>query len=82
MKQTAMEIHGTIIAMERDRAGDVIQVAIEDDNMQRYLILGSDQSSRLFPFVNQRIVVHASIVEEDLKGRPIVRLIDFSKENQ
>ncbi len=82
MENKLIKINGTILVTDRDRAGDIIQIAIEDDNLQRYLILNSKLSKKLYQLVNKRITAYAEVVDEYLNGKPIIRLINFSKENQ
>ena len=59
------EIYGTVLANERDRSGDIIQIAVEDDNFQKYLVLNSKLARQLFDFVNERLFVYGQIVDED-----------------
>jgi hypothetical protein len=81
MKRNVKEIHGTILATERDRSGDIIQVAVEDDNFQKFLILNSYLCKKLFRFVNERMIIYGEIVDEDIKGYPIISLSGFIRED-
>jgi hypothetical protein len=80
MGQSIREIHGTILATEKDRSGDIIQVAVEDDNLQKYLVLNSYLGKKLFRFVNERMVVFGEVVDDDFKGCPIINLSGFIRE--
>lgn len=79
MENKVITINGTILVTERDRAGDIIQVAIEDDNLQRYIILNSIPYTDLYKLVNKRITAYVEVVDEVLNGKPIVKLISYSK---
>ena len=74
------EIYGTVLANERDRSGDIIQIAVEDDNFQKYLVLNSKLARQLFDFVNERLFVYGQIVDEDVNGHPILSLSGFIRE--
>jgi len=66
-----VDIFGVVIPTQWDRRGNIIQVAIQTDSFEKYLV-EDDHDVSLFGLIDQKIHVRASIIGEDVLGQKII----------
>ena len=67
-----MKISGFVTAMERDKSGNVLQVALEDDQFSKYVIVIDKKNNELLKHLNKKVLVSADIIDYDFNERPIL----------
>ncbi len=70
-----VEFDGVVIPTQWDRRGNVIQVAIQTENFEKYLI---GDKVDLLEKIDQHIHVKGAIVGEDVKGLQILKIDSIS----
>ena len=66
-----MKINGFVTPFEKDKSGNVIQVAIEDEVLNKYVVVNDKKSNGLFKQVNREVTLSGEIVDYDSSERPI-----------
>ncbi len=70
-------INGFIASMEKDKRGNVLQVAIEADDFTRYIIANDLFGLELFEHLNERVSVKGVITGEDLNDNKIITVKEY-----
>ena len=73
-----IEIDGVVIPTQWDKRGNIIQVAIQSDNFERYLVDG-EYAHELIRNIDHNIRISGIIVGEDLVGDKIIRIHEIKE---
>ncbi|MBN1480050.1 hypothetical protein EH223_19045 [candidate division KSB1 bacterium] len=66
-----LDIYGVVIPTQWDRRGNIIQVAIQTDSFEKYLV-GGDNDAEVMRRLDQTIHVRGVIIGEDVVGHKII----------
>ena len=69
----SVEIRGVVIPAQWDRRGNIIQVAIQTDSFEKYLIEG-EQDAEVMKRVDQTVFIRGTIIGEDVVGHKIINV--------
>lgn len=67
----SIEIRGIVIPAQWDRRGNIIQVAIQTDSFERYLIDG-EQDAEVMKRIDQAVHIRGKVIGEDVVGHKII----------
>ena len=59
-KNTEQIIRGTLRAYDKDKSGNVLQLFIQTDEFEKYIIDESVESKKLFPLINEEVIINCS----------------------
>lgn len=68
-----IEINGVVIPTQWDKRGNIIQVAIQSDSFERYLVDG-EYTDELMRNIDHNIQINGTIIGEDLVGHKIIKI--------
>ena len=68
-----IELDGVVIPTQWDRRGNVIQVAIQTESFEKYLI-DDEKKENLLDMIDQNIHIKGAVVGEDAKGLQIIEI--------
>lgn len=68
-----VEVLGVVIPTQWDKRGNIIQVAIQSDNFEKYLV-DDDQNITLLNMMDKKIHVRGFIIGEDVMGQKIIEI--------
>ena len=68
-----VEFHGVVIPTQWDRHGNILQIAIQSDSFEKYLVDG-EYSEELVRNIDQNIRISGTIIGEDLAGHKIISI--------
>jgi len=68
-----VDIYGVVMPTQWDKRGNIIQVAIQTDSFEKYLV-EDDHNVTLVDLIDQKIHVRASIIGEDVLGQKIIEV--------
>ena len=71
-----IEIRGVVIPAQWDRRGNIIQVAVQTDSFEKYLIEG-EKDAELMKRVDQTLHIRGKIIGEDVVGQKIILVSDY-----
>ena len=74
IKQFPVEITGSILATDVDRRGKVLEVVLETDDFQQYIIERDFRGRELYNLLYSNVVVHGSLIGEDEHGKQIIKV--------
>jgi hypothetical protein len=69
-----MKISGFITPMEKDKSGNILRVAVEDDQFNKYVVVIDKKNSELLKFINKNVVLSADVIDYDYNERPILNV--------
>ncbi|MBN1561650.1 hypothetical protein JW998_15470 [candidate division KSB1 bacterium] len=67
----SIEIRGVVIPAQWDRRGNILQVAIQTDSFEKYLIEG-EQDAEVMRRVDQIVHIRGTVIGEDVVGHKII----------
>lgn len=68
-----LTIHGVLIPTQWDKRGQIIQVALQTDSFEKFII-DEDTSPQLLQLLDQHVRVEAMLLSEDLFGHKIIKI--------
>ena len=68
-----VDLYGVVIPTQWDRRGNVIQVAIQTESFEKYLI-DDEKKVNLLNMIDQHIHIKGAVVGEDVKGFQIIAI--------
>ncbi|MBC8180096.1 hypothetical protein H8E88_03130 [candidate division KSB1 bacterium] len=72
-----VKITGYVTSTDRDKQGNVVQVAIETEDFVRYVIAENQVARKLFDFINKKVKVNGFISGQYLDGREIIFINNY-----
>ena len=72
-----ININGLVIAMERDKGDHVLQVAIINDQFEKFIVSENGISEQLLTLTEKYVQSECSLVGEDLFGNKIVNVYKY-----
>jgi hypothetical protein len=76
-KDDLINVSGYIRVEDRDKSGNIIQVALETDEMEKFIIYSNDESNELINFVDKRVLVTGSILNQDYLDYKLITINKF-----
>lgn len=73
-----IEISGVLIPAQWDKRGNMIQMAIQTNTFERYLV-EIEHDAEILQFVDQSVRANGSIVGEDVVGQRIIKITKIEK---
>jgi len=77
-----MKISGFVTAMEKDKSGNILQVAVEDEQFNKYVVVIDKKNSDLLKFINKNVLLSADIIDHDFNERPVLGVKKITPLNQ
>jgi hypothetical protein len=68
---------GFILATDFNRRGKVLEVALETEDFQKYIITPNHKGKELFDLLYSKITVYGFITGEDINGDSIIKIDDY-----
>lgn len=66
------EIMGNIRPNQRDKSGNVVQLFLETEDFERYIIDDSQIGDSIFEHINSRVILKGYVAGEFFDGREII----------
>ncbi len=79
------EISGFLLVSDYDRRGNIIELMIETEHFDRYIIAPDKTGRKLWAFLNQKIKLTGRVTGENLKGAKVFQVESYemlSTQNQ
>jgi hypothetical protein len=73
-----IKITGYIIPIDWDKSGYVVQVSIETEDFDRYIVADNLSGRALFNYIDKKVEVLGHIIGEGLNGNEILSVNDFN----
>ena len=70
-------ITGFILATDFNRHGKVVEVAVETDDFNQYIVTTDRKGKELFGLLYSRVTIHGIVSSEDAHGNAIVTIEDY-----
>ena len=67
-----MRVSGFVTPLEKDKSGNVLQVALEDDDFNKYVIIIDKKNNELLKHINKKVIVSGDIMDYDFNERPVL----------
>lgn len=78
MKQNSnIALTGYLTVSDRDKSGNILQVAIDSDEFISYIIETDQTAQLLFSLVDKRLNIKGEIIGENEKGNPIIKVSEY-----
>ncbi len=72
-----IKIAGVIAPRERDTRGNLIQVSIDTDRFERYIIADDAKGRELLNYLNADVEIEGSVIGEDIDGYKLVSVMRY-----
>lgn len=72
-----MKIAGVIAARERDKRGNLIQVSIDTDRFERYIIADDAKGRELLNYLNNDVEIEGKVIGEDIDGYKLISVVHY-----
>jgi hypothetical protein len=72
-----IKIAGVIAPRERDPRGNLIQVSIDTDRFERYIIADDAKGRELLNYLNADVEIEGSVIGEDIDGYKLVSVMRY-----
>ena len=69
-----MTIKGRVIAFEKDRHEKILELAIETDDFQEYVVAHDNQWEKLIKLVSKDVIVMGIVQGYNVHGYPIINI--------
>ena len=76
-KRNQIKITGYVTSTDRDKRGNVVQVAIETEDFEKYIVAENKVGRKLFDFINKKVKVNGFIAGQYLNGREIIFINNY-----
>jgi hypothetical protein len=70
-------VTGIVIPSERDSHGNVVEVAVETEDFETYVIAPADSNEGLFELVDEKVRVSGKVSGKDINDNPILAVDAF-----
>ena len=67
-----VHITGYVTSTDRDKQGNVIQVSIETEDFEKYVVAENKAERKLLDFINKKVKVNGFIAGQYLDGREVI----------
>ena len=74
VRNELVQIDGFVVANDFDRHGHVLELVIETEDFQQYIIANTRIGRRLYDHLFERMSVRGRITGEDSRGIPILQV--------
>ncbi|MDZ7263613.1 MAG: hypothetical protein ONB16_03450 [candidate division KSB1 bacterium] len=72
-----IKIAGVVAPKERDKRGNLIQVSIDTDRFERYIIADDAMGQELFDYLNADVEIEGRVVGEDIDGYKVISVMRY-----
>lgn len=72
-----IKIAGVIAPRERDKRGNPIQVSIDTDRFERYIIADDAKGQELLNYLNADVEIEGRVIGEDIDGYKLVSVMRY-----
>jgi hypothetical protein len=72
-----VEITGVILATDVDRHGQILEIALETEDFQKYIIQPSMKGKTLIEKILNRVVIRGMVTGRDEDGNSVVQVQDY-----
>lgn len=69
---------GYVIINEKDRRGNIVQIALETEDFQKFIVGDNIAARKLLNLINSKICVEGYIAEKSYDGQEIIFVKNFS----
>ena len=74
-------LSGTIIATDIDRRGKAVEIALETEDFQQYVIENNGKGGDLFEFIFDDVSITGTLIGKTVEGVPVLRVKTFHVKN-
>jgi len=71
-------IRGFLVATERDRRGRPLEIAVETDDFQQYIVDHAGRGNELIKHLSEEVHVQGRITGTDYRGIQIIEIADYT----
>lgn len=72
-----IKIKGVITVSNKDKSDHVIEVAIESDDFEKYIVANNKISKSLFDLIEKKVKVRGQVTGENMFGDQIIKINDY-----
>ena len=76
-----VDLNGVIIVTESDRWGKPLEIAVETDDFQTYIITGKQKGKELFKHISKRLSLSCQLEGKNYYGHSIVSVFNYNLTN-
>jgi len=77
LNQVIIQLEGTILPVDFDRNGHVLEITLETGDFIQYTISGDHKGKELLDHTYAHIMASAVITGKDIFGNSVIRIIDY-----
>ena len=74
---TNIEIHGYIIATERDRHGNPTEIAVETEDFKKFIVKQDGKGDALCNLLSEEVSIQGEITGNNIQGTPIIEVSQY-----
>lgn len=75
--EESMEINGFVLVSDYDRRGNIVELMIETDYFDKYIIAPDDMGRQLWTSLNRKMRLNGVVTGENLRGRKVFRVESY-----
>jgi hypothetical protein len=71
-------LNGVITMTESDRKNKPLEIAIETDDFQTYVITCKNKGKELFNYISEKATLQCELEGKNYYGHPIITILEYS----
>jgi hypothetical protein len=75
-------LSGTIIAIDIDRRGKAVEIALETEDFQQYVIESNGKGNELFDFIFDDVTITGTVMGKTAEGVALIRVKTYEIRNE
>lgn len=72
-----VEINGFVLISDYDRRGNIVELMIETEYLDKYIITPDVISRKLLPFLNRKLRLRGIVTGENVRGKKVIRVKSY-----
>ena len=73
-----ISLNGIITVTENDRRNQPLEIAIETDDFQTYVITGKQLGKELFNHISEKITLSCQVEGKNYYGLPMITILEYA----
>ena len=72
-----IRLKGTIIITEYDRRGNPLEIGMETDDFQTYIVTCKERGNELFKYIAKKVILDCYLEGKSYFGSPLISVMDY-----
>ncbi|MBN1783304.1 hypothetical protein JW948_19370 [bacterium] len=73
-----VDLKGVITVTDSDRKGKPLEIGIETDDFQTFVITCRKRGTELFDHIARKVTLHCRLEGKNYYGNPLISILDYS----